>query len=370
VVNYPVPSAKDNCSTVAVDCSPASGSVFPKGTTTVVCTVTDGSGTQASCSFTVTVNDSEPPAIVCPADLAHEFEKRTGATVSFSPGVSDNCPNVSVMCVPASGSVFSIGTTLVQCTATDSSSNRSGGAFAVTVVGARGVKRDVLHELLALRSQTNSHQDREKLRHAIGDLNESLVLAFWQDETHVVPRRANRVFEEEQQAVHMLLELVEAKESGIDESLLTQATHRLVKADRLLAEVAIMETTAVGANPYGLNRCWQTLKEGDALAAHNKCQQAIEHYRQAWKQAQHARSESERQCWARVLAKDQRREADRGRSRETGRLQFDLTLSGNLVGGGGTTVRPYDYWWVPFSSRFGSSGFSKCIQTKGHTGHS
>jgi hypothetical protein len=49
-------TATDNCdSTPTVSCTPASGSFFPFGTTTVNCMATDDSGNSASCSFTVRV---------------------------------------------------------------------------------------------------------------------------------------------------------------------------------------------------------------------------------------------------------------------------------------------------------------------------
>jgi surface protein with Ig-like domain/HYR domain-containing protein len=55
VVNYPAVTATDSCSSsVTVNSSPASGSVFPVGTTTVNATASDGSNS-SSCSFTVTV---------------------------------------------------------------------------------------------------------------------------------------------------------------------------------------------------------------------------------------------------------------------------------------------------------------------------
>jgi spore coat protein CotF len=54
VVNYPAPTATDNCSVPSVVCNPPSGSAFPVGTvTTVTCTATDASGNKATCSFTV-----------------------------------------------------------------------------------------------------------------------------------------------------------------------------------------------------------------------------------------------------------------------------------------------------------------------------
>jgi hypothetical protein len=46
-------------------CNPPSGSVFPKGTTTVSCSVSDAAGNSSSCTFTVTVEDREAPRIAC-----------------------------------------------------------------------------------------------------------------------------------------------------------------------------------------------------------------------------------------------------------------------------------------------------------------
>ncbi|HEY6047020.1 MAG TPA: PxKF domain-containing protein, partial [Pyrinomonadaceae bacterium] len=56
VVNYPAVTATDSCSSnVTVNSTPASGSVFPVGTTTVNATADDGSGHTSACSFTITV---------------------------------------------------------------------------------------------------------------------------------------------------------------------------------------------------------------------------------------------------------------------------------------------------------------------------
>src|SRR5262249_57224666 len=67
VATYTAPTATDNCPGVsAVTCSPPSGAVFPKGTTTVTCSAIDTSANTASCMFTVTVNDTEAPVVTCP----------------------------------------------------------------------------------------------------------------------------------------------------------------------------------------------------------------------------------------------------------------------------------------------------------------
>jgi hypothetical protein len=62
VVNFTV-TATDNCGAVTVVSVPASGSVFPIGTTTVTSTATDACGMTATCTFTVTVNDVQLPVI-------------------------------------------------------------------------------------------------------------------------------------------------------------------------------------------------------------------------------------------------------------------------------------------------------------------
>ncbi len=69
--------------------TPASGSFFPVGTTTV--NVTTGAG--PSCSFTVTVVDNVAPTIVCPANMTvPNAAGLCGANVTYPfPTVSDNC---------------------------------------------------------------------------------------------------------------------------------------------------------------------------------------------------------------------------------------------------------------------------------------
>lgn len=129
VVTYPAPTASAGCGTVT--CSPPSGSFFPVGTTTVTCSTTAGPG----CTFTVTVNDTQPPSITCPPNIT----ARTAAindpcvVVSFAPVAIDNCPGVTKVCSPPSMSCFPVGTTTVTCTATDASGNTATCSFTVTV---------------------------------------------------------------------------------------------------------------------------------------------------------------------------------------------------------------------------------------------
>jgi hypothetical protein len=130
-VDYPAPQAGDNCPGVSVTCAPPSGGFFPVGTTSVTCTATDASGNTASCTFQITVRDTEPPRIVCPNDIRRESCQET--IVDYSVSATDNCPGVTVVCTPPSGSPFPVGSTPVTCTATDASGNQASCTFKVEI---------------------------------------------------------------------------------------------------------------------------------------------------------------------------------------------------------------------------------------------
>jgi hypothetical protein len=137
MVTYAAPAVSDNCPGVgAPACSPPSGSVFPKGTTTINCSVTDAAGNSKTCSFTISVVDTQAPTIVCPANIITNTVNAGDATVAVSfaaPVATDNCPGVSVACVPPAGSSFAKGTTTVICTATDAANNATTCSFTVKV---------------------------------------------------------------------------------------------------------------------------------------------------------------------------------------------------------------------------------------------
>lgn len=136
VVNYPAPTVSDNCPNVGSPaCSPASGSSFPVGTTTVSCSVSDASNNTAACSFTVTVNDTQTPSITCPANITKPTDpNQCSAVVTYpAPTVIDNCPGLVPTCSPASGSAFPKGTTTVNCSVMDASHNTATCSFTVTV---------------------------------------------------------------------------------------------------------------------------------------------------------------------------------------------------------------------------------------------
>lgn len=130
IVNYNTPVGTDNCpgaNTVQL-AGLASGSFFPVGTTLNTFQVTDAFGQTATCSFTVTVVDNQPPTVTgCPSSFS------ACNPISWTaPSFADNCA-VSVVASHSPG-VFPSGTTTVTYTGTDPSGNVTTCTFNVTVL--------------------------------------------------------------------------------------------------------------------------------------------------------------------------------------------------------------------------------------------
>jgi len=145
VITYASPTATDNCSpspTVTLQSGLASGSTFPKGVTTVAWKATDAAGLTKTCTFRVTVNDTEAPAITCPSSQSVNTATNacTSAPVNYAtPTATDNCapaPTVVRIGGPTSGSSFALGTTNVIWRAIDGAGRSSTCSFAVTVTDA------------------------------------------------------------------------------------------------------------------------------------------------------------------------------------------------------------------------------------------
>lgn len=135
----PVPS--DNCSSSSVsNLTHSPGSTFNAGITTVVYTATDTWGNTASCSFTVTVTDVQPPALECPEDRTVSTSPTTcnAAILIGLPVTSDNCSSVTLTNnftnAPDASSIYPLGNTVVTYSATDIVGNQSTCSFNVTVI--------------------------------------------------------------------------------------------------------------------------------------------------------------------------------------------------------------------------------------------
>ena len=109
-----------------INCEPASGSAFPDGVTEVLCGAQDNHANYVYGSFKITVG---VPVLHLPDNITVEATSAAGAVVSYT-ATADGADTFS--CSPASGSTFALGTTTVNCSATNIVGT-STGSFTVTV---------------------------------------------------------------------------------------------------------------------------------------------------------------------------------------------------------------------------------------------
>jgi hypothetical protein len=78
--------------------------------------------------------DTTPPILSLPAAIITEATGSSGAVVTYTASATDAVDGaVTPTCAPASGSTFPLGTTTVNCTATDKAGNTARGSFTITV---------------------------------------------------------------------------------------------------------------------------------------------------------------------------------------------------------------------------------------------
>ncbi len=136
-VSFTPPTQTDNCG-ASLTSTNLPGDFFPVGDTTVQYIATDTSGNTATCSFVVTVLDTESPVFTsCPSNITVGNDVGSCDALVFwtLPVGTDNC-NVAITASHNPGDEFQLGTTLVTYTATDPSGNAINCSFTVTVQDA------------------------------------------------------------------------------------------------------------------------------------------------------------------------------------------------------------------------------------------
>ncbi|MBI1936984.1 MAG: DUF5011 domain-containing protein [Ignavibacteriales bacterium] len=132
VVNFDV-TAADACGGVIVSTSPASGSLFPHGTTTVTCSAVDNAGNSATQTFTVTVVDNETPVITLNGASPVEVV-RFGQYNEEGVTVSDNCSTNLSEVISGSVNVNLPGVYTITYSTQDASGNTASVTRTVKVI--------------------------------------------------------------------------------------------------------------------------------------------------------------------------------------------------------------------------------------------
>jgi len=181
IVNPGTPTATDNCdSSVTINGTRSDGqpltAAYPVGVTSITWTATDDANNSSSCTQTITVNDTQPPVISCPANIVLEPSCPLGAVANWTPPVgTDNCPGTTTTRTagPAPDSVFPIGTTTVTYTATDAHGNSTSCSFTVTVKTVQTVINDMITYINGLPlSGTQKQGLTSKLTAALDAINQ------------------------------------------------------------------------------------------------------------------------------------------------------------------------------------------------------
>ncbi len=136
-VTLTAPTATDNCAGSITATTTDPTTYTAQGTFTVTWVYDDGNGNTSQQTQNVIVDDVTPPTITCPGDITVDEDAlgSGNAMVNFAVTTSDNC-SASVVNTPASGSLFPIGVTPVNSTATDAGGNQVSCSFMVTVLPA------------------------------------------------------------------------------------------------------------------------------------------------------------------------------------------------------------------------------------------
>ena len=121
--------------------TPASGSTFPKGVTTVTNIATDASGNTATNLFTVTVLDNQPPVVTTwPANRTLDVGGLCNVAVpdlTTNVVAADNCVGLNITQNPTAGTLVSLGVTNVLVIVADQSGNAVSNTVVLTVINTQ-----------------------------------------------------------------------------------------------------------------------------------------------------------------------------------------------------------------------------------------
>lgn len=135
-VGWITPQAFDNCDTTVLTPTPdvQSGTQLPLGEKIVTYSATDKQGNKASCTFTVTVTDTELPTVDCPSDILINLPlTKCDTALNWQPAFpSDNCGIKTFGADVPQGSVFEAKTTTVTYTVEDNAGNTATCSFTIT----------------------------------------------------------------------------------------------------------------------------------------------------------------------------------------------------------------------------------------------
>ena len=141
-VSYQVTATDDGVPLLpgAISCTPASGALFPLGTTTVTCVAIDALGNKGTATFSVVVRDTRPPTltvadVTVTATSAAGIRRTDPAMAAFLRSLrATDIVSTSVVVRTNAPDLFPVGITPILVTAVDGAGNSSERTVRVTVL--------------------------------------------------------------------------------------------------------------------------------------------------------------------------------------------------------------------------------------------
>ena len=191
LVTIDFPIVTDNCNILSVlndytGTTSATGT-YPVGVTTVTYEVIDVNGNSNTCNFSVTVNDTIVPIIVCPGNITASNDlSLCGAAVNYTAPVGiDLCSTVTTALTSGlpDGSFFPVGTSTITYTATDAEGNNASCSFDIDVTDDEApvtpVLPDVNAECIPVIPTTTDNCSGIILGTTTTPLTQGLVVVTW-----------------------------------------------------------------------------------------------------------------------------------------------------------------------------------------------
>jgi hypothetical protein len=207
----------------------------------------------------------------------------------FAVTASDWSSNVTISYAPPPGSTFPAGTNIVFSTAVDLAGNSASCGFRVVVRGSRAIRFDMLANLAAFRSNNVEGVNRE-LDSVINRLGLGFLSAAWLDDNHLDAQTGAALFNFEKQIVPTLKRIA----AKAPRPILTNQLARLVRANRLLAEIAVDEAQRDGGPPAKIAALRKVIAQGDLDGASQRLRISVGRYQNAWKRAVRLRMQAMR----------------------------------------------------------------------------
>lgn len=154
------------------------------------------------------------------------------------------------------------------------------------------LKADALAGLRAIYP-TGVKRIDHKLDKAIDHIEKSLSGKLWVDSSHINPKYGHKVFDEEEEAVKELMELLEKDDTPKNvKDACRSAIDMLIKADKLLAETALKDAKAYASTEkkvvHEIEEAENEIVKAGAETTRGHFDKAIDHYKNAWEHAQQA----------------------------------------------------------------------------------